>query len=369
MVSWGFFSFISLFAVLARLLVATRGHNYDFASFLIVSDAINSGQSPWDTNRYNYGPLWAGFLFIAKAFSGQDETIFRVLVILCLTIAEIFLAALLWSKGQRFIGLLILLSPIDIIIVGYHNQIDILAILLAYISVIYFSKDKQSPKSFGLALAFLGLSLVAKHIFIFFPIWLAFRQKTWKKRALLLTVPYAIFVLGFLPFISSYGAIFQNVFGYGSSKNAALLYYFLPSQSVPSLIPSALMVGALVGFGWWAKKSDLESSFFLYMVTLVTFTSAMANQYLLIAAIGACGLVLKNSKINIGLFTFIFLASLFLIVDINGLHSESGARGLGLVNPFTEYGVLIIVLAIGLFQYVADFKVQSISNQRLLPTP
>ncbi len=264
-----------------RIYISNLGYNFDFGSWQIVGNLVNQGKNVYqETTRYSYGPLWFLILGLFKKISllfENDYFAFRCLIILTLTISD-FLVSLLVS---RFFGSLafffIFFNPILIYTSGFHNQFDTLAIFFGLLALITIEKKREKIVGYLL----LGLSLIIKHIFLFFPLWLIIRTKN-KKQFLYSLVPYLIFISSFLPFINSketFGAILNNVF----LNKRDLLYPFLQNTSLTT--PIILFIVLWI-FGWVFKK---EKIFYSGLYYLLIFTGSLVNsgaQYLSIPLIG-----------------------------------------------------------------------------------
>lgn len=339
-------------SLVLSIAATTRGSNYDFASYLIVVDAAQHGEDAWTTNRYNYGPIWANVLVVLKAVS-PTESIFRLSIVVALWIALVTIALVFWRHISRVSSLIVLLSPISIIITGYHNQFDVIAIAIAILAILFLERWEQVKltRYFFFALVLLGVSLSVKHIILLLLLWLALRPYAWRHRLALLTIPPVIFAASFLPFLPrDFDPIWRNVVSYQSSKNPALIGYFIDQTTAPAWLSilvfiTGLSIGAMVTRRWSPLLGTCA-----YLVTLVLFTPAMANQYLLIAGIGSAAFIFTRKGINYGFLMFTALAGLFLVTDVNGLHMTPHIESTTFNNPFSEYGVLLVVLAIGWLQ-------------------
>lgn len=290
------FALLALFALLLRMLISLKGFNWDMGSWEIVSDVTLKGQNIYaSTERYNYGPVWCYILAGLKALGFG----FRYFISFFLSIVDLLIAYLLFSRQRYSVAILFLFSPVAIIITGFHNQFDNLAILLILAGVYYAEKKTKNGVGQGLTInetlvfsLFIGLSLITKHIFIFYPIWLFFRTKELKQRLILLTVPAALFIVSFIPYLpAGFKPIMQNVFLY-SSKNNAPLYYaffnriadmiFTPLHISTDLLPKFLFFAVMILCGFFFRKKSLFDNFLFYLISIVLFSSAVACQYLAI---------------------------------------------------------------------------------------
>jgi hypothetical protein len=91
-----------LIGILARFAVMSRGHNYDFDSYQIVVSAKHEGLTPWQTNRYNYGPIWSYFLSLFDWIATRTGIEFRLQIVGLLTIADLVIAFFLGGGGVQF---------------------------------------------------------------------------------------------------------------------------------------------------------------------------------------------------------------------------------------------------------------------------
>lgn len=325
------FLLVALFSLLAKLLLATRGYNYDYESYRIVAELVGEGKNVYaETFRYNYGPIWFYVLYFLKMISGS---LFRYSLPLFLGIIDICIAGILWRLRYRAAALIFLLSPLGMHISGFHNQFDNFAILMALFSVWFLMKHekKLTIGQAWIAAILLGISLTIKHIFLFFPIWLFFRNYSRKVRLVLLLVPFFIFIGSFLPYaltgntpetlaesfsfaekqietfvnnefwleeeqkkeieeylsrphMKAMNGIFRNVFQYKSCNNQIFYTYFLP-KLFHSFSATFIFLGGMIGCGWFFRRFALFHSFLFYTAVLVILAPATTNQYLAIPLI------------------------------------------------------------------------------------
>lgn len=331
--------------IVLRLWAALQGHNFDVDSYRIVADIVASGGNVYaETRRYNYGPIWFHILHYLDMipWPGVDAlTSLRIKVAEFLTVVDLCIYFFLLRRYSNTVAALFFLNPISILITGYHSQFDNLAVLLALIAVAGYHEEK----SVGVRLACLigiGLSLSVKHILFVFPVWLAFRERVWSRRLFVLLVPYLIFMSGFLFYLpQGLQGIISNVFLYKSFNNAPFWAIFAPNIVFNAAPKIHLFICALALLGMWARRKSPLESLHLYLIALVTFSSAIANQYLSIPTASIA--VFWNWAYAL----YSIVGGLFLTVEGNGLHLAF-ARDLLHWNGSNGYQWLIFLLAIGL---------------------
>lgn len=327
--------------VLLRMLVPLRGHNFDVESWRIVADIVAAGGNVYaDTDRYNYGPVWFHILQVLDAapwFSGDGLTSLRWKVALFLTFVDLGILFVLVRQYSLKIGALFFLNPVSILITGYHSQFDNLAVLLGLGSVVFYH-NRRSEYALYLCAVGIGLSLCVKHILFLFPLWMALKDLDIGKRLIVLLVPYGIFLASFAWYLpDGMEGIIRNVFLYRSLDNAplwSLLFPVIWSSLIPKVV---LFVAALFALGLlWRGKSPLDS-INLYLISLVVFSSAVANQYLAICAPSIA------TMWNWAYALYSVVGFVFLLVDGNGLHMEIAG-----LRHFEGYQWLVVILATGL---------------------
>lgn len=345
-------------AIVARLLVSQLGSNYDWESETIVAGIVGDGGNVYaETARYNYGPVFMGVLGALHFLSGSDQ-LDRLLVVGFLTLVDLGIWAVLRSQFGRVAAAVFLLNPISIIITGYHNQFDNLAVLLGLLAVVVLrdsASGRTSSSRFLAGLGLLGLSLCTKHVFFVFPLWIAVRQVTWGRRLAALAVPPLLFVVSFLPFLPHGGkdGILRNVVHYSSANNSPLMHLILPDGWVSAGLAKAVFLLVLVAGAFvFRSRSDLDR-LLLYTVVLVVFAPAMANQYLAIPMAAAV------AWLNAGFVLYVTLSTLFLGAHPNGfgrlavrdlLPSQMVSNG-----SLREWDWLIAALTLGLVMMVLNW--------------
>ncbi|MGN0277930.1 MAG: hypothetical protein ACI4C4_01105 [Lachnospiraceae bacterium] len=318
--------FLGLFSlgIMLRYIVMTFGFNFDFESYCIVGEISGNFRNVYEeTTRYNYGPIFLciqGILYrISQVLPGDWVLVYRVLIVTVLTLADLGIAAFIARRYSYIKALLFFLNPVSIIITGYHNQFDNIAVLFALLSTIFFNDEKElNKKDIGFVVLF-SLSLITKHILFLLPIFILLMGKlSIRKRVLYAFVPPAIFLLSFLPFALSSNAAFQgivnNVFRYRSVNNAPffeILYILIDFPLKPRIIVYGII---MIVVAWFVRKLQFDHIMLIYLIAMVAFSSAIVNQYLVIPMAALCVL-------NVGKWNKIYMLAivLHLILDWNGL--------------------------------------------------
>jgi len=318
-----------LSGVLARLWAQTGYRNPDFHAYLVVSQVVLDGENPYETGRYNYGPVWFLVMGMIRSVAyGADH--FRIALALLFAVVDVLIALVLWRKGYGLGAALFMLAPVGIAISGQHQQFDNMAVLLALIGGILAarSRSQEMRASDWLAIVFLGASLMTKHIFLLLPLWVAYQQRGTLKRFAYLVVPVAIFLLSLSPFMYvNMGAVLDNVFFYRSFNNSPFLNHLLPEQVAASILDQGLGViiflalVAILGLVY-RRVSGIELVM-VYAVTAVVFTSAVADQYLAIPLIAVTALLNLGFAIWLGWSSVYFLGNpeTISVVGLESLHA------------------------------------------------
>jgi hypothetical protein len=198
---------------------------------------------------------------------------------------DALIAVILAFRFRPWLGAVFFLNPISIIITGYHNQFDNLAILFGLIALILYERweSKRQMKTLILTTALLGVSLVVKHVFFLLPVWLAFRERKWISRIVIVLIPYAIFILAFLPYVArGFHGILANVFLYTSYSPASLWSMLSLGRVHLNHEIVVLFLAALLGVGYFTCKKSPMAQFVLYGAALVALSPAVVNQYYVI---------------------------------------------------------------------------------------
>lgn len=288
----------------------TFGHNFDFESYCIVGKIVKaSGNVYAETTRYNYGPIFfgiQGLLYTIASLTKNVRLAYRILMVLMLTLVDLGITCIIAKKYSWKKSLIFFLNPVSIIITGYHNQFDNIAILLMLIAGMFFyNEDKKwSYKEFFFVL-FMSLSLITKHIFFILPLYILLKKDLpISKKLLYSVVPPFLFLLSFVPFAignkMALEGIIHNVFLYRSFNNAPLLIDIYEMLKLPSKFYIVVFIIFMTIFAWICRRRRFDEIILLYTMVLVTFSSSIANQYLAIPMVAL-------SVFDIGIFRYIYM--------------------------------------------------------------
>ena len=359
---------ITLFlGIFLRFLLMSWGHNFDFESYCIVGDIVNSGQNVYaSTSRYNYGPIFflilGGFYRLASHFSHQI-VIYRIFIVSLLTFVDFLIARIVSRKAGIVWGLLFFLNPISLIITGYHNQFDNIALLLGAYGTLLLEKtarDERMTLKDAASIALLSASLITKHILWAFPLWILLnREISNRKKMLYAFLPPLLFLFSFMPYwaVGKEGII-QNVFLYRSFENfplfAGILHHYreiLPFHNHSLLIFGLFMLGS----AWIFRSEEIGRSFLLYTIAMLCFSSAIANQYLAIPGMALLLLFRQKS------LRYFWLGGAYLACTADGLHiplflqEQTGISMIILIKTLGRGSIIYTLMSWFLLYYLIDY--------------
>ena len=322
---WGFFVIIALGLDL-RMGAATLGHNFDMESWYIVADIMRHGGNVYaETGRYNYGPVWFLVIHALDVLAAHRHEVLRYFIAGVLSLADLGIFLVLWRQAGRLAGALFFLNPVSILISGYHCQFDNVAILLGLCSMMLFGDDFQGPltRRKFLGLLVLGLSLMTKHLFFVFPIWLAVKQKGLWRKIIIVFVPSACFLLAFLPFwAGSQHGIIDNVFHYQSYPGGFFYKFFVPLCIQFCWDSRTVWYGLLLLFAFICRTRNSFDSLLIYTGVLVAFSPFSTNQYL------AIPISLASVFPSVLFFIYTATSTFHLCADVrNGPRMWAGLEG------------------------------------------
>jgi hypothetical protein len=202
--SWLFLA-VMIAGIAARLLVATRGHDYDMNSWQIVANLADHGDNVYaskENYRYNFAPGWFHILHGLNVLAGHNPRVFRYFVAGFLGLGDAGIFFILWRRFGRLAACWFFLNPISIIVSSYQCNFDNLAIFVGLLAVLLMGDEFDQPinRRKFLGLFVLGLSLVVKHVFFAFPFWLAVKQKGILQKLGVILISVFIFALSFVPY-------------------------------------------------------------------------------------------------------------------------------------------------------------------------
>jgi uncharacterized membrane protein YqaE (UPF0057 family) len=298
--------------------------------------------------------------WVSRGFDRELIDVFRLLVVLLVSAGDCLIAWILWRKTKFWISLLFLFNPVSALISGYHNQFDNLAVLLALSGALLLDRHAAGGRrgDFWGGLIVLSLCLCLKHIFIFFPLWVALKQRGLCDRAVALLLPICLFVLGFVPFWAlGADGIVDNVLLYRSFDNAPGLRLFIPGIFLRLLSADTILILAMgVAALWYRRQSTLRSAM-AYTLVLLIFAPAVANQYLAIPVAAMC------ASLNGFYGLYLAIGGPFLMANGSGPGADWIVDLLpGFMNTRIAggraYDVMIAVLAAGFFWQHCGHAVQ-----------
>jgi hypothetical protein len=327
-------------AVLVRLVLGrfTNG-NFDTESSKIVAQILDQGQSVYaNTDHYNYGPWWSWILWVLWRIANHlaFPNAFHFCITAFLTVVDLATAWVLAARFSPRAALFFLFNPVSILITGIGGQFDNIAVLLGLVAwIVMTSEETKTPRRFYIGALLVGLSISVKHILAFFPMWVVLCPSfgPLRHRIAFLIVAYAVFVLGFLPWIgdpASLNGIYHHVFLYKSAAAAGIMPILLDllfpfghiSENLPApwsnmmiFLPSmAAWAFSIFWLGWWTGRRRPADLFFIYLLVLVGLSSAMADQYLAIPLV-ACAVFYRCWPVWI----YTAMATLHLVFSNNNL--------------------------------------------------
>ncbi|MEP6993526.1 MAG: hypothetical protein ABI968_03315 [Acidobacteriota bacterium] len=208
-------------AIRVSFLLSHRG-NFDTAVYQRIVALVESGANLYsDSNEYKWSPVWGFLLWIIHGAGGalglplHRAVGFFLLGVDAVTAYLVYrLARRIGNRGESgalSAAVLFFANPVSVFASSFNLQWDSLSILFLLAALLFAlpPHDRKTPFVAGLS-----ASMLVKHISWFHPI-LFFRNRTlparWRWAAL---IPYAVFLVSFLPYWRAGNGIRENVFGY-----------------------------------------------------------------------------------------------------------------------------------------------------------
>lgn len=331
------------FGIFLRFLCMAWGHNFDWESYCIVGEiAGRFGNVYAETRRYNYGPIFLcmqGTMYrLAGLNKAYFEILYRVMMVSTLTAADVGIMLIIARRYSVGKALIFFLNPISIIITGYHNQFDNIAVFLALCTLYFYNEEKKfNSRDVGFV-AFFSLCLIMKHILFLVPVFLLLRPNlSIKKKLVYACVPPALFIVSFLPFaINKEGlrGILDHVFLYRSYNNFPLLRVLLNVLSVPASCWFAIYIILMVMIAFVTRKYDYEKQLLIYLIAMVAFSSAITNQYMVIPLVALCAFDLGKYRYGYISYGFLFLAYQGIKLHIQAVPSNGVAKMMEILDMY-----------------------------------
>ena len=361
---------------LARVAVASLGHNGDFDFWLRHAEVVRNGGNLYEGGEsYGYGPVWMYLLRFAdlvQSIFPENRKIFRLVIILILTFADFLIAVVIARKFSQFAGLLFFLNPVSIIITGYHNQFDNIAIGtgLCAIIVLTIHREIATKKTFWVGLVLMGFSIAIKQVLIFFPIWLFLRPGAFKTKFYQLVTPYLIFCAGFIPWATSFERI-QVLVGeiFPRRGRSGLLLTLLGAEydgtirgtnfdDLAHRAVSVIFILLVIFIGWLMRQRQLLDSLIVYLLVIVAFAPAYSQQQLILPLIA----LFVYSTIELKIFYLLTL--IFMIQNSDELGYEFLFPHFFRLNG-TIYAWLQVLLLIFALRIVFPNNPQNLKSRHL----
>lgn len=311
----------ALVSVVIKVSLASLAHNYDVDSYVIVADHVRAGHTVYAaTERYNYAPAWsyvvAGVRSLQMLLFPNDADggvrMFHVMIAVLLAYVDLLMALWLAKHHGLAAGFVMLCNPVSWLLTGFHSQFDNLAVYVGLLGCgLALGKEGEriSTGRFLAGVGLMGLSLITKHILIFFPLWCFVRAGiSWPRKLAILFVPAGLFLASFLPFVSDPAAlkgIRENVFAYEAYKLTGFLPHAIGCFGSVQALDKALAFIPVVGgfkFVWLAtlclcglllRRVPVEHAALYYLTAMVVLSGQVMDQYLAIPLV-ACAVFCRS---------------------------------------------------------------------------
>jgi len=298
------FAVAALVSIALKLTLASRWSDYDLLSYGTVASLVLHGKSVYaNTAYYNYAPLWSFFLAglrqISTLLPAMRGQAFHFSVAAFLAVVDVALAALLTAKYRYGAGIFFLCCPVTVILTGAYSQFDNFALLAGLAAWLLVRQGAVRWRRILPSAGLFGLSLIIKHIFFLFPLWLLFwsRLGNLQKRLTYVAIAFGLFGLSFLPWAVdplSRAGIIEHVFRYRSRFYYSLLHLFASSghfwmvSSTETSALSLIWIVALMAAG--IKVGQGRSELFpMYLLAMFACSPAV-NDYYFALPILACAI-------------------------------------------------------------------------------
>ncbi len=189
--------------LILRLALATFTEgNFDGVSYGIVAAIVERGGNVYaETARYNYSPFWFHMLHILDGMSAVFALPLVVTVRYFLSAIDVVNGVLVGKiSGSRTAVALYLLSPVAILITGYHGQFDTLAALPLLLILYLHRRGNLDMRQ----LLLLGAAAILVKQNTVFAVWALFVLLAGNYRAVaMMGIAAAAFLLSFTPYVAT----------------------------------------------------------------------------------------------------------------------------------------------------------------------
>lgn len=174
---------------------------------------------------YPYPPLWmyfeAGAQWLVDRFDLSYSTLIKLPIVAADAGLTVFALLILRARGvalwrASLWALVIALSPVLIIITGFHGQFDTIAIALLVAAAYYGEEAPEQRRSLAVAGTLLGLAIAMKSFpALALPFFLWRCCRTWRDAAIFTALAVAPVALLLAPYaLASWSALREGLFGY-----------------------------------------------------------------------------------------------------------------------------------------------------------
>lgn len=279
-----------------RFVIMYITDHFDFKNFLITGEIVASGKNIYaNTIYYNYGPLFSiilGFFYRIASCFGGSVILYKALIVLFLTAADLLLALLASRTAGKLWGILFFLNPISVYIAGYQTQFDNVAVMFGAWAV-YFVRESSENESFTFndmcGTILLSFSLIMKHFMWAFPLFLLLNTRiNTRKKIFYAFLPPLIFLLSFLPYLpEGLDGIIHNVLMYRSANNFPLFAIGLLKSfriNFPFLARFGIVIYGIfmLSCAYAFRHENIYNSFLIYTMSAVCFASGIYSQQFVI---------------------------------------------------------------------------------------
>jgi hypothetical protein len=292
--------------------------NHDVARAYLSRDYFVEGKNIYMQTLAPYSPLWYSinyvvgliarffpqfaFMFILRAFLSLVDLVTLFFIVR--------IAKLIHFSPQKS-AFLFFLSPVSIIISGYHGQIENLTILFLVAAIYLFLRFGERTKYIGWFLISIGVAikhLIVNQVLIF----LRHTERSWIKIFILFCLTGVFFASLFIPFWKEGKDGIIAGLQYSGMRPSYGFINFITNENAATVYKYVFLV---MLFSWsiiLKTKSIIRDCLLGFLFFLVFTFGISAQQFVIPIALGAL-------IPSFGFYLYSLIASLFLFGDINEL--------------------------------------------------